>query len=104
MSLPPLIFNSNFSISELKSKYLFDPCGKQQQRKDGSVSYFSLCATTRPKVGVLINLFRLFAQNHLTKVYGPLSFILSFVHDHLTKTCGPLSFIFSFVHDYLAKT
>ena len=85
MSLPPLIFNLNFSISELKSKYLFDPCGKQQQRKDGSVSCFSLCATTRPKVRVLINLFRLFAHDQSTKTYGPLLLIPFFVHDHSTK-------------------
>ena len=39
--------------------------------------FFLLCATTWPKIRVLIDLFGLFAHNHLTKMYGSLSFILS---------------------------
>ena len=33
----------------------------------------------------LTDLFILYARNHLTKIYGLLSFNLSFVHDHSTK-------------------
>ena len=64
---------------------------------------FLLCTTIRPKIRVHTDLFLLFAHDHSTKVYGPLSFILSFVHDHSTKIYGLLSFILSFVHDHLSK-
>ena len=70
---------------------------------------------------VLTDLFLLFAHDHLTKIYRPLLFILSFVydhsikirvlidlflllvHDHSTKLYGPFSFILSFVRDHLTK-
>ena len=38
--------------------------------------------TIRPKIGVVIDLFLLFAHDHSTKLYGLLSFILSLAHDH----------------------
>ena len=45
---------------------------------------FLFCSTIRPKIRVFIDFF-LCARDHLTKIYGPLSFILSFEHDHSTK-------------------
>ena len=50
---------------------------------------FLLCTTIRPKIRVLTYLFILYAHHHSTKIYGPLSFILSFVHDYSTKIWGP---------------
>ena len=50
------------------------------------IYFFYLYTTIRPKIMVLINLFILFAHSRSTKMYGPLSFILSLVHDHTTKT------------------
>ena len=41
--------------------------------------------TIRPEFRVPTDLFLLFAHDHSTKIYGPLSFNLSFVHDHSTK-------------------
>ena len=38
----------------------------------------SLCTTIRPKTRVLVNLLILFSHDHSTKLYGPLSVILSF--------------------------
>ena len=49
---------------------------------------FLLCTTIRPRIMVLIDLFLLFAHGHSTKMYGPLSFILSFANDNSTKNCG----------------
>ena len=51
--------------------------------------YFLLCTTIRPKIMVLIDVFHLFAYDHSTKIYGPLSFILSFVHENSTIDYGP---------------
>ena len=79
--------------------------------------FILLCMTIRPKIRVVIYLFLLFACNHSTKIYDPLSFILSlcttiqpkirvviylfvlFAHDHSTKIYDRLSFILSFAHD-----
>ena len=47
--------------------------------------FYPLCTTIRPKISVLIDLFLLFVRDHSTKLYGPLSFILSLVHHHSTK-------------------
>ena len=47
--------------------------------------FFILYTTIRP-IRVIIDLFILFAHDQSTKLYGPLSFILSFVHDHSTKS------------------
>ena len=76
---------------------------------------FLLYTTIWPKLRVLIDLFILCANNHLTQIYGSFSFILSFVttiqprlriltdlfllfaHDHSTKIYDPLSFNLSFV-------
>ena len=73
----------------------------------------TICTSIRPEFRVPTDLFRLFADTHSTKIYGPLSFILSlstttrpkirslidlfllFVHDHSTKIYDPLSFILS---------
>ena len=64
--------------------------------------YSLLQTTIRPKNMVLFNLFLLFTHDNLTKIYGLLSFIVSFVQDHsndhdhddLTKNYGPHWFIF----------
>ena len=45
----------------------------------------AICTTIRPEFRVSTDLFLLFAHDHSTKIYGPLSFNLSFVHDHSTK-------------------
>ena len=43
---------------------------------------------------VVIDLFLLFAHDHSTNIFGPLSFIISFVHDHSTKIyLGPYWFV-----------
>ena len=47
--------------------------------------FFFLCATIRPKTRVHTDLLLLFEHDDSTKIYGPLSFILSLVHDHSTK-------------------
>ena len=47
-------------------------------------SFFCARTFMRPRILVLINIF-LFAQNHLTKIYDPFSFILSFSKDYSTK-------------------
>ena len=83
-----------------------------------------ICTTIRPEFRVPTDLFLLFAHDHSTKKYGPLSFNLSFVHDNSTKTqlarvlaglffylhttirqkmYRPLSFILSFVYDHSTK-
>ena len=65
---------------------------------------FLLCITIRPKIRVHTNSFLLFAHDHSTKVYGPLSLILSFVHDHSRKIYGLLSFIWSsFIYFFFAR-
>ena len=46
---------------------------------------FLLSTTVRPKITVHIDLFLLFVHDYSTKIYGLLSFILSFVHNHSTK-------------------
>ena len=45
----------------------------------------AICTNIRPEFSFLSDLFLLFAHDHSTKIYGPLSFNLSFVHDHSTK-------------------
>ena len=45
----------------------------------------AVCTTIWPKFRVPTDLFLLFAHDHLTKKYRPLSFILSFVYDNSTK-------------------
>ena len=48
----------------------------------------AICTTIRPKFRVPTELFLLIAHDHSTKIYGSLSFNLSFVHDHSTKNYG----------------
>ena len=45
----------------------------------------AICSTIRPEFGVPTDSSLLFAHDHSTEIYGPLSFIFSFVHDHSTK-------------------
>ena len=45
----------------------------------------AIYTTIRLEYRVPTDLFILFANDHSTKIYGPLSFNLSFVHDHSTK-------------------
>ena len=45
----------------------------------------AICTTIRPKFRVSTELFILIVHDHSTKIYGSLSFNLSFVHDHSTK-------------------
>ena len=47
--------------------------------------FFLLSTTVRPKITVHTDLFLLFVHDYSTKIYGLLSFILSFVHNHSTK-------------------
>ena len=47
--------------------------------------FFLLSTTVRPKITVHIDLFLLFVHDYSAKIYGLLSFILSFVHNHSTK-------------------
>ena len=62
-----------------------------------------LCTTIRTKIRVLIDLFLLCAHDHLTKMYRPLSFTLSFVYDHSTKMRVLLDLFILFVHDHSTK-
>ena len=64
---------------------------------------FLLCTTIRPRLRILTDLFLLFAHDHMTEVYGPLAFILSFVYDHITKIKVLIDLFFLFVHDHSAK-
>ena len=84
---------------------------------------FLLCMTIQPKIRVLIDLFLLFAHDHSTKLYGPLSFILSLFcarpfdqklgssliyFFYLYTTIRPkirvlINLIFLFVHDHSTK-
>ena len=45
----------------------------------------AICTSIRPEFMIPTDLYFLFAHDHSTKIYGPVSFILSFVHDHSTK-------------------
>ena len=69
--------------------------------------FFLLHPIIWPRVMVIIDLFIdlfiLFAHDHLTNIYGPLSFALSFEKDHSTKLYGLLSFSFSSVDDHSTK-
>ena len=55
------------------------------------------------KLGSSLIYFFLCARNHLTKIYDPLSFILSFEHNHSTKMYDLFPFIVSFAHDHSTK-
>ena len=73
----------------------------------------AICMSIRPEFRISTDLFLLFAHDHFTKIYGPLSFILFlcttirpkvrvvidllilFVYDHSTKIYERLSFILS---------
>ena len=58
--------------------------------------FFLFCTTIQPKIRSLIDLFLLFAGDHSTKIYDPLSFILS-----LSTTIRPkirvLIYLFNFI-------
>ena len=56
--------------------------------------FFLLCTTIWAKIRVIIDLFRLFANDSLTKIFGALSFIFSFAHDDSTKNQGHHWFIY----------
>ena len=64
---------------------------------------FLLCTSMRTKIRVLIDLFLLCAHDHLTKMYRPLSFTLSFVYDHSTKMRVLIDLFILFVHDHSTK-
>ena len=53
----------------------------------------SICTTIRPEFKIPTDLFLLQAHDHSTRIYGPLSFNLSFLHNHSTKNQGPHCFI-----------
>ena len=63
----------------------------------------AICTTIRPEFRVPTDLFLLFAHDHSTKIYGPLSFNLSFVHDHSTKIRVLIDLFLLFVHDHSTK-
>ena len=68
------------------SSIQFFVCARPFDQKLVLINLFYLYRTIRLKVRVLIDSFLLFAQDHSTKLYGPLSFILSLGHDHSTKS------------------
>ena len=51
----------------------------------------------------MFSLTYLFAHNHSTKTYHPLSFILFFVYDHSTKIRVLIYLFLLFVHDHSTK-
>ena len=55
--------------------------------------FFLFCTVIRPRIMLLIDLFLLFANDHSTKIYGPLSFI-SFIYIRQIRPWS--SFIYSF--------
>ena len=59
--------------------HLFFFCAKLFDQKLGStlIYFFYLYTTIRPKIRVLIDFFYYMHTDHLTKLYGPFSFILS---------------------------
>ena len=80
----------------------------------------AICTTIQPEFRVPTDSFLLYAHDRLRKIYGSLSFNLSFVqdhlmenvhteffllfaYDHLTKVYAPLSFILSFEHHHSTK-
>ena len=80
----------------------------------------AICTTIQPEFRVPTDSFLLYAHDRLRKIYGSLSFNLSFVqdhlmenvhteffllfaYDHLTKVYVPLSFILSFEHHHSTK-
>ena len=60
----------------------------------------AICTTIRPEFRVATALFLLFAHDHLTKIYGPYSFNLSFVHDHSTKIRVLIDLFLLCAHDH----
>ena len=52
---------------------------------------------------LFIYLFILFALNHLTKMYRPISFILSSVYDHWTKIRVLIDLFVLVLHDHSTK-
>ena len=86
-------FKENSSTRQIR----LEMCDKQSgpQKLDGEVlpSRYEILAgairtTIQTEFRVLTALFLSYAHDHLTKIYGPLSFNLSFVHDHSTKIWG----------------
>ena len=65
--------------------------------------FFLLCTTIRPKIRVLIDLFLLFAHDHSTKMYGPLSYILPLCTIIRPKTRVLIDLFLLFVQDYSTK-
>ena len=65
--------------------------------------FFLLCMTIRPKVRSLIDLFLLLAHDHSTKIYYPLSFILSLCTTIQLKIRVHIDFFFLFVHNHWTK-
>ena len=65
---------------------------------------FLLCTTIQPKIRILIHLFLFsFAQDHPTKLYYPLSFILSLCTTFRPKIRVLINLLFLFVHNHLTK-
>ena len=87
--------------------FIFFICTRPfDQIKRSSFIYFilSLGTTIRPKIRVFTDIFLSFANDHSTKIYDLLSFI---IHSLCTtirpKKRVPINLLFLFVHDHLTK-
>ena len=68
------------------------------QNQSDQVLFFLLWTTIRPKIMFLMRLISWFAHDHSTKIYGPLSFIISFIYNQSNKYDCPhwlISFIWT---------
>ena len=65
--------------------------------------FFLLCMTIRPKIRSLIELFLLFANEHFTKIYDLLSFILSLCTTIRPKIKVHIDLFLLFGHDHSTK-
>ena len=61
------------------------------------------CTTIRPKISSLMDLFLLFACKHSTKIYDPLSFVLSLFTTNQAKIRVLINLFALFVHDHSTK-
>ena len=58
----------------------------------------SLCTTIRPEFRIPTGLFLLYAHDHSTKIYGPLSFNLSFCARPFVQKSGSTLIYFFYLH------
>ena len=65
--------------------------------------FFLLCTTIWPKTMSFIDLFLLFAHDHSTKIYEPLSFILYLCRTIRPKIRVQIDLFLLFLHEHLTK-